>query len=405
VILFADERVLSSDEDEWERWAREAVEAEAYSRRLAKRIREGYAAKRRRLGVPGGSRAPLGTVRRGRTMEVDEDTLALMRRVYELASAGLTDREVGAATGLALKHVAEILTNPFYAGRLWSGEPSALGPLVDPATFEHVQVMRARYSRRHRGAVTRRQYGLGGLLACAACGRRLTGHVGRYRHLDACEAFRAAAPRRVQRDGTTVDPRVRGESYKAEVYEDAIGRALTHVAVSARLKASTVALARRPDPDGGDDLALARISRERDQAALRFAKDRDLGRLEATMARLDAEAQAAVVRPSRIPTAAEAREYLESLPNLWAKTSDAGRHAIAEAVFERIEVLGVTDYTFTLTAQAKARGWDAAFGAGVVRAKEGRSGRGERDSPATNDLPITMRLAEPPEPCEWLQSA
>ena len=48
VILFADERVLSSDEDEWERWAREAVEAEAYSRRLAKRIREGYAAKRRR---------------------------------------------------------------------------------------------------------------------------------------------------------------------------------------------------------------------------------------------------------------------------------------------------------------------------------------------------------------------
>ncbi len=72
VILFADERVLSSDEDEWERWAREAVEAEAYSRRLAKRIREGYAAKRRRLGVPGGNRAPFGTVREGRTITVDE---------------------------------------------------------------------------------------------------------------------------------------------------------------------------------------------------------------------------------------------------------------------------------------------------------------------------------------------
>jgi hypothetical protein len=40
----------------------------------------------------------------------------------------------------------------------------------------------------------------------------------------------------------------------------------------------------------------------------------------------------------------------------------------------------VTYYTFTLTAQAKARGWDAAFGAGVVRTKEGRSGRGERAS-------------------------
>ena len=289
--------------------------------------------------------------------------------------------------------------------------------------------MRARYSRRHRGSVNRRQYGLAGLLACAACGRHLIGHVGGYRHTDAYEAFRAAAPRRIQRDGTTVDPRVRGESYKVDVYERVIGRAFEHVAVSARLKVETIAIARRPDPDGGDDLAQARIRRERDQAALRFAKDRDLGRLEATMARLEAEAAAAVVRPSRIPTAAEARAYLESLPELWAKTSDAGRHAIAEAVFERIDVLGVTDYTFTLTAQAKARGWDAAFGAGVVRVKEGRSGRGktpspgpaseegvlsteegqsgrgERDSPATDDLPITMRLAEPPEACDWLLSA
>jgi len=146
------------------------------------------------------------------------------------------------------------------------------------------------------------------------------------------------------------------------------------------------------------------------------------------MARLDAEAAAAVVRPSRIPTAAGARAYLESLPDLWAKTSDAGRHAIAEAVFERIDVLGATDFTSTLTAAARARRWDAAFGPGVVRVegqsgrgktpspnpasgegvlstKEGQSGRGERDGPATSDLPVTMRLAEPPEPCDWLRSA
>ena len=89
-----------------------------------------------------------------------------------------------------------MLTNPFYAGRLRTGKPSALVFLVDPATWEHVQAMRARYSRRHRGSVNRRQYGPGGLLACAACGRRLIGNVGRYRHTDACEVFRAAAPRR-----------------------------------------------------------------------------------------------------------------------------------------------------------------------------------------------------------------
>lgn len=150
------------------------------------------------------------------------------------------------------------------------------------------------------------------------------------------------------------------------------------VAVSSTLKASAVPIARKPDRDGGDVLARARIKREREQAALRFANNRDLAKLEATMARLDAEAAAAVVRPSRTATATEARDYLESLPDLWAKTSDAGRHAIAEAVFERIDVLGESDFTFSLTAHAKARGWDAAFGAGVVRVKEGRSGRGER---------------------------
>ena len=159
-----------------------------------------------------------------------------------------------------------------------------------------------------------------------------------------------------------------------------------------------MAIARRPDPDGGDILARARIKREREQAALRFAKDRDLGKLEATMVRLDAEAEAEAARPSRVPSAAEARAYLESLPELWGKTSDAGRKAIAEAVFERIDVLGVTDYTFTLTAAAKARGWDAAFGPVVLRVKQGQSGRGERSQASSTDLfvpvawPLPVRL-------------
>jgi DNA invertase Pin-like site-specific DNA recombinase len=79
-ILFADEDVLSSSEDQWEQWAREAVEAEAYSRKLGRRIRNGYAAKRRRLGIPGGNRPPLGTTREGRTIAVDDDAIAIVRR-------------------------------------------------------------------------------------------------------------------------------------------------------------------------------------------------------------------------------------------------------------------------------------------------------------------------------------
>jgi len=61
------------------------------------------------------------------------------------------------------------------------------------------------------------------------------------------------------------------------------------------------------------------------------------------------------VRPSRIPTAAEARAYLESLPELWAETSDAGRHAIAEAVFERIDVSHPTVKHLLASARSKRR--------------------------------------------------
>ena len=43
----------------------------------------------------------------------DKEDMAVVHRVYEHAAGGRTDREVGAATGLALKHLAEILTHPF----------------------------------------------------------------------------------------------------------------------------------------------------------------------------------------------------------------------------------------------------------------------------------------------------
>ena len=42
---------------------------------------------------------------------------------------------------------------------------------------------------------------------------------------------------------------------------------------------------------------------------------------------------------------------------------------------------------------------------GEFRTEVRQTGRGERDSPATNDLPIMMRLAEPPERSDWLKSA
>lgn len=100
-VLFADERILSSDPDDWDQFVREAQEAEAYSRKLSKRVREGYGTKRRRLGVPGGNRAPYGIIREGHpsTLRIDEPKVTVVRRAYELAAAGCTDWEVARPDG------------------------------------------------------------------------------------------------------------------------------------------------------------------------------------------------------------------------------------------------------------------------------------------------------------------
>jgi len=69
---------------------------------------------------------------------------------------------------------------------------------------------------------------------------------------------------------------------------------------------------------------------------------------------------------------------------------------------------GVTDYTFTLTAHAKARRWDAAFGAGVVRVQEGQSGRGERRQTTLRhlDVPASLQLEiEVTGTARWLTSS
>ena len=75
-----------------------------------------------------------------------------------------------------------------------------------------------------------------------------------------------------------------------------------------------------------------------------------------------------------------------------------------QALFEQVEVLGPNEVWLYPSVEAEARGWAAAI-SGEFRVEERKTGRGERICPGTTDLPITMRLAEPPEPCEWLLSA
>ncbi len=79
--------------------------------------------------------------------------------------------------------------------------------------------------------------------------------------------------------------------------------------------------------------------------------------------------------------------------------------ALADVLFSRIKATGFREIEFELTANAAALGMAAALPAEGLELRISGYGRGERDSPATSDLPITMRLAEPPEPCDLVRSA
>jgi DNA invertase Pin-like site-specific DNA recombinase len=380
-VLFADERLLTSDPDHWEQFVREAHEAEAYSRKLSKRVHEGYAAKRRRLGVPGGNRAPYGIIREGRpsALRFDEPKAAIVGRAYELAAAGCTDWEVAAQTGLAKTHVGEVLTNPVYIGRLRTGEPAGIAPLIEPALYSRVQTARERRRTRTPGRIVKRRYAL--RLRCAGCHRFLYGDVGRYRHpAPTCETFRSAMPLVRRRRRTGHDNRIRGHSYPQSWYEDAIGAILAQIG---RIDDGAIAEVVRLH-DGytprADERALARIGRAREDAARQLAKTRDLVRWQATMGRLDGEERIARepadlhrLQPSEVV------DYARSLSRLWADTGPDGRQALVMAIFARLDVLGFQRLEYELTADAIDLGLDAALPPLLeLESQIGEFGRGER---------------------------
>jgi DNA invertase Pin-like site-specific DNA recombinase len=379
VILFADERLLSSDESAWDSWAREAVEAESYSRKLGRRMAEAYAAKRRRLGQPGGSRPPYGYIREGKPQVLveDEQRIAIVRRAYDLSGKGWTNNEVAQDVGLRPTHVREILTNPFYAGRLRTGEPAHATPVVSPDLWDRVQTLRSQASRRKPGPINARIYPLANVIRCAFCSRRLVGHrtrrvndhKGRYVHTDLCPQFAAERP---ELDGNGTEKSI-GKSYKAEIFEGAIESIFEHAAVSDESKNRVMEYLRQSQSavkEGPDRFAIANIKQHREDAARRFIADRDLPALEATLSRLDAE-EAGLREVVAVPVdELESLQYLAALPQLWRETTDRGQQIIAQGLFRSIEAKGINQLNIRLTNHGHRIGLGAALGAGMdVEAK------------------------------------
>jgi DNA invertase Pin-like site-specific DNA recombinase len=371
-VYFADEEILSSCERLWDQLVEEAKDAERYSRRLSRRVAEGLAQKRLLQRDPGGH-PPYGFRRdAAKLVEPDPEQLSTVQLAFALSAAGHTDAQVAGAVGLPLFTVRGMLTSPLYAGRLRDGTAAHWPPVVDEGLWEQVQVGRARRATNTgRPADPRRPYALA-KLHCAACGTRLTGDSGYYRHRNVCPAFVAARP-----PGTRPGRgRSAGYAYPMALYEQVVEGILGQAALAAPTLAAVVG-AVVPHATGPDPAASARIAREREQAMARYPRDRDSAALDTTMRRLDAEAtRAREPREDQGVPADVAVRYLQELPLTWAKAAGGtGRQLAADALFERIEVLGLREATAHLSEHAVRHGLAAVlpeeFGLSV-------SGRGER---------------------------
>lgn len=134
----------------------------------------------------------------------------------------------------------------------------------------------------------------------------------------------------------------------------------------------------RPAPR--DEVTVARIGREREEAGRRLAKTRDVKAWQREMAQLDAEEQAArePVEAGRL-SSGEVVDYLHSLPAIWAEAGPDGRQALATALFARTEVTGFEQMVYELTPDAIELGLDAALPAVFeLSGTIAEFGRGER---------------------------
>lgn len=354
-LYFCHERLLTSDENDWEHWVKEALDGEAWLRKHARLVAEGYRTKRELIGIPGGNRPPYGFLRLndGRAMAVDPLTMPTVHRCYDLAVAGLTDRQIADRTGLKRTHVGEILTNPVYKGVLRTGEPFALGAVVDPLVWDRAQAQRCKASRRMPGRGSLRTYPLARLIHCAACGQALTADTGRFRHpYPACHGFKAAKP-----DAWATKP---GESYPAYLYDQIVPAVLAHVSAAADLLPEVMSELSQAGT-GPDPATMGRIQRDMDTARRQLEVDLDPVAFTDTITRLRQEEAAAKSVDRTVPTADEARAYLQDLPRLWDASGPHERKLLANAVFERVDVLGVERVILTVTDEARRHGWLAAW--------------------------------------------
>jgi DNA invertase Pin-like site-specific DNA recombinase len=335
-ILFCDERVLTSDEDAWELFAREAVEAEAYSRRLGKRIREGYAAKFRRLADQAGNPG-WGFRRTAGRLEPDPLTIGAVVRAFErFASGNVTTSQIADEFGVGVEQVRKALRNPIYNGwalrhrgrermaAFWRSEP----PVSDELWARVQDVRRARTRGGCAPGKWRRGIDpLGGLLHCA-CGARVR-----------TNGTSGTPPRRQRIHPSGECPlwglsrTVSASRHELPIYAQVGALKLDNATIEKVIRAV-----------GDDDrpplpLDRTRVEREKRELAL--------GHAAGNIADAQYLARMAELRRSAVPVRdgssvrpADAVSYLRNLALLWESPglTDATRADLLHAIYERVVV-------------------------------------------------------------------
>ena len=337
-LFFADERVLS-DEDAWEAWAREAVEAEAYSRRLGRRVREGYAVKIRDCVDQGGGLVPVGFRRtpERKLLEPDPATIPIAIRVWELAAQGVPDAAIAVEVELSLWRVRGVLRSQLYGGRLSDGRATLFAAPVETRTIELAQAHRRSRTRVGNRLRTNRTYALsgGGPLVCDSCGRAAKGDTRGRRNGDKVAVYR-------HRDGPPC-PGWPVRETPTETLDRQVAALLDGAAPNRESTARIRAALDRPVL-GPDRLGIARLDARLRVLALELAvpdPTRPTADIVADLGatRRERERLAAVPLDQGAVDPEEALAWLASLGTLWRDTSDEGRRRLTVATFERIGVL------------------------------------------------------------------
>jgi DNA invertase Pin-like site-specific DNA recombinase len=339
-IYFADEDLISSDENAWENWARETVEAEAYSRRLGRAVRGGCSAKTRNYSDQGGGLVPTGFRRVGdrKLIEPDPESMPRAVAVWELAAQGAADATIASMTGLSLWTVRGVIRSPLYGGRLRDGRPTRFAAPIDGRLIEQAHEHRRSRTRIGNRQRRYRTYALSGSgpAVCAVCERPIKGDT------------------RTRRDGTKLSVYRHADTGSCPGWPvrevptallDAQIAALLRGAAPNRESAARIRAALARPVVGPDRLAIARLdARLRSLSAELVSPDqrRSMDEIVAEIKTVKADRERLVASPvdAGVVDPKQAIAWLSSLTALWNETSDAGRRELAVATFARLGIVG-----------------------------------------------------------------